>query len=86
MKDIARKYNCPFFETSAVSGENVPESFYALLKEIKYGKKKDPFLQEYPYYSPQWKSLVQVLLFIQWKIITLSLLLYIDSNRRRREY
>lgn len=52
---LAKKYGCPFFETSAKSRTNVEESFYGLVREIRKelkrqsggtttgeGKKKEP--------------------------------------------
>jgi hypothetical protein len=54
-KDLARKYNCPFVEVSAVSlhftldvhelngvqltGENIDDVFSLIVEELKYGKK-----------------------------------------------
>mmetsp|Transcript_29526 Transcript_29526/g.41542 ORF Transcript_29526/g.41542 Transcript_29526/m.41542 type:complete len:901 (+) Transcript_29526:99-2801(+) len=59
-KDLARKYNAPFFETSAVTGDNVDNAFEALVLELRYGKKKDPFIQDNPYYKNSWNDLIQV--------------------------
>lgn len=38
-KALARKFNCPFLEVSALTGENVDMVFSSLVDELRYGKK-----------------------------------------------
>jgi GTPase KRas protein len=33
--DLAKTWNCPFFETSAKTGINVEECFFQLVREIR---------------------------------------------------
>ena len=38
-KELAKKYNCPFFETSAKEGNNIEEGFKEIIMEIIKGNK-----------------------------------------------
>ncbi len=40
-QDLAKSFQCPFFESSAKTRVNVEEGFYALVREIRNDGKKD---------------------------------------------
>jgi small GTP-binding protein len=42
--ELARKYHCPFFETSAKTRTNIDEVFHSLIREIV--KKKKPVIKK----------------------------------------
>jgi len=37
---VANEYKCPFFETSAQSGENIEKAFHELIREVRKTKKR----------------------------------------------
>jgi hypothetical protein len=44
-----------------LTGENVENIFEAIIDELRYGKKKDPFVQENPYYKNNWREIIQAI-------------------------
>ena len=39
---LAKEFNCPYFETSAKTGENIDEAFLTLARIVKEKKEKEP--------------------------------------------
>ena len=40
-QNLAKQYNCPFLETSALNNVNIEETFVKLIREIRESKKKE---------------------------------------------